>query len=695
MGSLPPSVTLRPSVSGHRQGANASVAARPDDAHMETLPSLVTGRPSALGLILSQQETSNRSVNGHDSASAAISPSHPGPLSASPPTAATCPPPSTGPLNANLPTVALCPPPNGPLNANQPTVALCPPTAPCPFTRLQLASQFRRYPELFARRDLNGFIRQPTHVLETKCLRCSQDFEVHPDGMSPEDCLFTTPSQIPESPRTVTSPHRPYHGLVSQAAPARTHSAMSLSSVNSHFDETQSKIMEKMVKFTAKIKAFDPSITPNCRPFLESIRLALYSSGVDSIHWYRILPRLVQGEHVERWVQLKIVEATPSPASWEAACDMFMAHYQRVNYKAVLAIEYANLKQTSSVQDFADRFRTLASQLNKDPTDEQSYQDFLNRVQPHIEMGYKQMANTYKLLTGSDFEPRNLDHVIELCIAAEQSQQKSITNLHFIEEQRKRAAKEHLSTTPQGTDKTSQDSSGSKKWCEKHGFGSHDTSQCRHSATSAVKPSTVSASSSSSPNAAKTSQASTLPTSTDKIYCYTCRQPGHKVTDCPLTKRAPARVGTLSFGQTPDSDTRITADVLDLLLDSEDNSSYEFESSNDLNDVPHVNLLTTSNYPNLTDYPTNEVIIGTTPTTDPPIEGSRHTGPFTIKPFEGSQHTGSFTIKEEEDADGFIYRTLHPLEPPANKRQVKRHHSTTLGHGGPDPSHKRASHKTS
>ncbi len=415
----------------------------------------------------------------------------------------------------------------------------------CDSTRFQLASCFKACPEAFAFRSPDGSFVQPTNVLEIMCPHCHRAFEAHPFGMP------TLVQPRADAPVDVSPRVQPVRAVsiadVSAHEPLfRVHSgASSLASAATRFDEAQSKMLEKMVKFTSKVKAFDPSVERNCQPFLESIRLALYSSGVDSIHWYRILPRLVVGEHVERWVQEKLVEASPPPSSWQEACEVFTAHYQRVDHKAVLANEYSNIKQTTTVQDFADRFRNLVSRLKKDIKDDQVCRDFLNRVKPHIENGFKQLTGQFKLLSGQEFVPRDLDHVIEICLDVEQSHQKSITNVHVIDEQRKRGEKPGPVVSSKTTDKVSKEKTpAGAKYCDKHGSGNHSTKECR---TLHIKDKPNPEKVSSAPTAKPVAKPVPPPTS-DKVTCYTCRQVGHKSPDCPLRPKSAPRVNAVTFG---------------------------------------------------------------------------------------------------------------------------------------------------
>ncbi len=500
----------------------------------------------------------------------------------------------------------------------------------CTLTRAHLAEQFRNFPELFAYRAADGTPRQPSHVLDVTCLQCRRDFESHSLGLpdlnwvptpaphaDPRSTTMTsramnahapsvdidinqppsraqTPISFPMGGHAMPTGGHPSHSSAVDArsatiAPPLRYSSSSASSAMSapHFNEAQSKMMEKMLKFTSKITHFDPSTTANCYPFLESIRRALYSSGVDSVYWYRILPRLVVGEHVALWVQHKLVES--SPASWEDACQMFTSHYQRVNYKALLSNEYTNLKQSTSVQDFADRFRTLVTQLGKDAEDETVWEDFLNRVKPHVQNGYKQVAHQFKLFGQGEFRPRDLDHVIEICVDAEQAHQKSITNVHYIEEQRKRNDKERTpAPSTKSVPKTAKPQSSTIKHCDLHGKGGHSTAECKvlknKENASTAKPN------------ANASGASTKPplkpapsSSTGKLICYNCQQPGHTSHACPLPRKTAPRVNALTFG-TSASDSFTEKDVVDV-LGASGSEEDPFSDEDEEEDIPRVSTL--------------------------------------------------------------------------------------------------------
>jgi len=108
--------------------------------------------------------------------------------------------------------------------------------------------------------------------------------------------------------------------------------------------------------------------TSTCHEFLGAVERTLGLSNSPKQQWYRVLPLLFAPSDTAsaKWVQTHIVEECPD--SWDEACALFTAHFQRADHLQTLGRKFGQCRHgfKKSVQEYGDRFLSLCEELSID-----------------------------------------------------------------------------------------------------------------------------------------------------------------------------------------------------------------------------------------------------------------------------------------------------------------------------------------
>jgi hypothetical protein len=289
------------------------------------------------------------------------------------------------------------------------------------------------------------------------------------------------------------------------------------------------------------------------KPFLERFEQLMEADNVDPAVWTRLLLKAVTDVNEAKWVRNHIIK---KGLSWKDSKEAFALRFDLFSHKDTQESEFYRIKQrpNESVQEYSQRFLSLASEIGED-TDSKSVRNiFFNGLRAEAKAEYRKrmaivaIANPEKAALIQE----DLDQMIVTLVNAARDDYLLTGFRALSTSSESRSAPSHHVSSGGGQRSLANPPSSSGgarrgptngKVCSLHGKMGHSTAECRtlaanaSHASSPAKPPVSSNSSVSSGGGASSVSSPFRDQSSPKPprVCFSCQSPDHIATDpkCP------------------------------------------------------------------------------------------------------------------------------------------------------------------